>query len=117
MPSRSANGRMSSSTSRSTSEYGGCSVSTGAIGWMRRELRDVEVGHADVADQPSSFSSASAAQPSSMSVVGVGPVDLVEVDRVDAEALQAGLDLAPDRVALEVVHDPAAAALEQRAPS
>ena len=38
------------------------------------------------------------------------PVDLVEVDRVDAEPLQAGIGLAQDRVALEAVHDPALAA-------
>ena len=41
-------------------------------------------------------------------------MDLVEVDRVGAEALEAGVRLAQDRVALEVVYNAAARALEQR---
>ena len=45
--------------------------------------------------------------------IRVGPVDLVEIDRVNAEPRQAGLDLAADRVPLEAVHHAAAAAVEQ----
>ena len=41
--------------------------------------------------RPCSFSSAKAAQPSSMSSLGDRPVDLVEVDRVDAQPLEARL--------------------------
>ena len=52
IPSRSANGRISSSAARSTSEYGGWSVSTGAIEAMRRSWASVEVGHADMPDEP-----------------------------------------------------------------
>jgi hypothetical protein len=43
------------------------------------------------------------------------PVDLVEVDRVDPESLQAITGLAQDRVAFEAVHDPAVGAFQQRA--
>jgi len=37
-------------------------------------------------------------------------VDLVEVDRVDAQAFEAGVRLADDRLTLEVVDDAAARA-------
>jgi hypothetical protein len=40
-------------------------------------------------------------------LVGDRPVDLVEVDRVDAEPLEARLGLAENRLALEVVDHPA----------
>ena len=42
------------------------------------------------------------------------PVDLVEVDRLDAEPLEAAADLAQDRVPLQGVHDTAARPLDQR---
>jgi len=42
-------------------------------------------------------------------------MDLVQVDGVDAEALEAGVRLAHDRVALQAVHDRAVGALEERA--
>jgi hypothetical protein len=42
-------------------------------------------------------------------------VDLVEVDRVDAEALEAGLRLAQDRVGLEAVLHASSRPLDQRA--
>src|ERR1022692_3605204 len=38
-------------------------------------------------------------------LVRVGPVDLIEVDRVHSEPSQTGLTLAPDRRALEAVTD------------
>jgi hypothetical protein len=44
----------------------------------------------------------------------VGPVDLVEVDRIDSQPGEAGLDLAPDRVALQAVGDAAPTAVEER---
>ena len=51
------------------------------------ELLDVEVGHADVARRvPRPCSSASVAQPSSMSSSGNRLVELVQVDRVEAAA-------------------------------
>jgi hypothetical protein len=42
-------------------------------------------------------------------------VDLVEIDRVHAELLEARLGLPENRFALEVVNHPATGALEQRA--
>ena len=67
--------------------------------------------------RPCSFSSASVAQPSSISLVRDRPVDLVEVDRVDSEPRQAVLDLAPDRVALAGCARPCAPAPRASAPS
>ena len=43
------------------------------------------------------------------------PVNLVEVDRVDPQPLQAVVGLTPYRVPLQAVHDPAVAAFKQRA--
>jgi hypothetical protein len=45
---------------------------------------------------------------------GSRPVDLVEVDRVDTEVLEARGDLAHDRVALQAVYDAPPLAFEQR---
>src|SRR5579884_3040143 len=41
-------------------------------------------------------------------------MDLVEVDRVDPQTLQAGLCLAQDRTPLEAVHDATPGALQER---
>ena len=41
-------------------------------------------------------------------------MDLVQVDRLDAQPLEARVRLAQDRVALQAVHDPSSRALEQR---
>src|SRR6266702_4079781 len=53
IPSRSAYGRISFSTSRSMSEYGGCSVSTGAADWMRRSCSALKSGTAASTTTPS----------------------------------------------------------------
>src|SRR6185503_6601008 len=71
-------------------------------------LGDVEVRHADVADL-ALLLQRSKGGPALLDVlVRVGPVDLVQVDGVDAEPAQARLTLAPDRVGLEAVADLAA---------
>jgi hypothetical protein len=46
-------------------------------------------------------------------LVGVRPVDLVEVDRVHAEPREARLRLAADRIAVQVEDRPAAGALQK----
>src|SRR5262249_21290273 len=47
-------------------------------------------------------------------LVGARPVNLVEVDRLDAEPREARVDLPADGVALEVAHDLPAAAVHAR---
>jgi hypothetical protein len=86
----------------------------------RRDLLDsaqlpgVEVRHADVTDK-SLLLQLSEGRPALLDVlVGDRPVDLVEVDRVDAQPLQARMRLAQDRVAFQAVRDPLSRALEQR---
>src|SRR5437868_7095893 len=48
-------------------------------------------------------------------VVGDRPVNLVEVDRLHAEARQASFGLAQDRLALQAVHERATSFAKQRA--
>ena len=69
------------------------------------QLLDVEVGDADVAHEALLLECGECAPAFFDVSVGYRPVDLVEVDRIDAEALEARLGLAQDRVALEIVHD------------
>jgi hypothetical protein len=83
-------------------------------GLRAAQLGDVEVRDADVLHESFGLELGER-RPALLEVlVGNRPVNLVEVDRVDAQARQARLDLTADRVALEAVHDPAAAAVEQR---
>ena len=113
IPSPSANGRSSFSASRSMSEYCGCSVSTGAIDWMRRSCPVLEVRDADVPYQ-ALLLELGEGRPALLDVLFRDrPVDLVQVDGLDAEPADARLGLAQDRIALEVVHDPAARSFEQ----
>ena len=60
------------SASRSISEYCGWSVSTGAIGWIRRSCSTSKFETPMWRTSPCSLSSAIAAQPSSMSSSGIG---------------------------------------------
>ena len=91
-----------SSTSRSSSEYGGCSVSIGAIAARRGALLDAEVRDADVTHQPCSFSSANAASASSRCSSGSASGSGRGRSR-RAEPREARLDSRQDRVPREVV--------------
>ena len=69
------------------------------------QLLDVEVRDADVADELL-VGELGEGRPALLDVLlGDRPVDLVEIDRLDAEPLEAGLCLAEDRIALEAVND------------
>ena len=77
------------------------------------QLLDVEVRDADVTDQ-SLLLELGECRPALLDVlIGDRPVDLVQVDRVDPESLQAGMGLAQDRIALETMDDPAARTFQQ----
>src|SRR5215218_9112652 len=79
------------------------------VGWLQRldrrdlldapELSDAEVGDADVANESLLLEFGEGTPPLFDLLVGDRPVDLVEVDRLEAEALQAAFELAPERVA------------------
>src|SRR5207244_1105198 len=78
------------------------------------QLPDVEVRDSDVADEPLLLQFGEGG-PSLLEVgLRVGPVDLVEVDRIDSQPGEAGLDLAPDGIARQAVGDPAAASVQER---
>ena len=88
MPSSRQTGSMSSSTSRSHSEYSDCSA---AIGWTaaaRRIVSGAGFGQADVADLALLDQLGHAADRLLDRHVGIDPVLVEEVDRVDAEPLQ-----------------------------
>ena len=77
-------------------------------------LSDFEIRHTDVPNE-SALLQLSEGRPSLFDVrLRIWPVDLIEVDRVDPEAFETRIDLAQDRVPLQLVHDPAAASVEQR---
>jgi hypothetical protein len=71
------------------------------------QLADVEVRDADVAHEALSLQLGERLPRLLDVLVGVRPVDLVDVDDVELQARQAGLDLAPQRVSLEAVRDSA----------
>jgi hypothetical protein len=79
------------------------------------KLRDVEVRDADVPDQPLLLQLGQR-RPALLDVlVGNRPVDLVDVDRVGAESLEARFRLAQDRVALEAVFHAPPGPFDERA--
>ena len=78
------------------------------------QLRDVEVRHADVAHEPLGLQLGERRPPLLDVLVGIGPVDLVDVDDVELEPREARLDLAADRVALEAVRDGAVLLVQRR---
>ncbi len=91
--SRSANGRISCSTSRSISEYWRLQRLHGSDLLDPLQLLDVEVGDADVAHEPLLLELGER-RPALLDVLRRDrPVDLVEVDRVDAEPLEAAVAL------------------------
>src|SRR6478672_9794986 len=63
------------------------------------KLGDVEVGDADVVNEPFLLELGEGRPTLLDLLVGNGPMDLVQVDRLDAEALEAPLELTPERVA------------------
>ena len=78
------------------------------------QLADVEVGNPDVTHEPLLLQLGQG-RPALLDVrLRDRPVDLVEVDRVHTEPLEAALGLPQDRVALQVVHHPAAGSLHER---
>ena len=88
MPSSRQTGRMSPSTSRSQSEYSDCSAAIGWTAWARRIVSGAGLGQADVADLPLLHQLGHAADRLLDRRVGIDPVLVEEVDRVDAEPLQ-----------------------------
>jgi hypothetical protein len=89
IPSRSANGRIS-------------------------QLADVEIGHADVPDEPLLLQLGQGRPALFDVLLGVRPVNLVQVDRVDTQPPQARLGLAQDGVPLQAVPHMAGAVVQQR---
>ena len=100
IPSPSANGRSSFYASRSMSEYCGCSVSTGAIDWMRRSCPVLKFETPMCRTRPCSLSSAKVAQPSSMSSSGIGQWIWYRSMASTPSPADARLGLAQDRIAL-----------------
>jgi len=81
---------------------------------MRPQLLDIEVRDADVANQTLVPELGKRAPSLLDVVVRDRPVDLVEVDRVDPQPLEAGMRLAHDRVPFEAVDHPTVRPLQQR---
>ena len=99
---------------RSISEYGGCSVSTGAIAAIRRSWATVKFETPMCRTRPCSFSSASAAQPSSMSGSGLGQWIWYRSIASARSRFRLASASRQDRVPLQVVDDPPPRPLHQR---
>jgi hypothetical protein len=79
------------------------------------QLLDVEVGDADVLDE-ALFLELGECSPALLDVCDRDrPVDLVEIDRADAEPAETAIGFAEDRVALQAVSNVAVGAFEERA--
>ncbi len=93
MPCFAQKGRISASMVRLIMEYGGCSEVMGAIFMRALHLRDGEVGDADLAHLALALQVGHRRPALFELLVRHRPVDLVQVDGLDAQALQAGLAL------------------------
>ena len=77
----------------------------GAIGADALHLRDIEIRHADPAHLALLLAVGQRAPALFDIFLGLGPVDLIEVDDVHFEAAQAGFALAADGIRLQALVD------------